>query len=258
MSTRKPIIAGNWKMHLTHLDAIQFVQKLSYLVDRATTDQVDVVICPPFTALRSVQTTIQSDKLAFGLGAQNVFPEKEGAFTGEISPLMLSKLDVEYCIVGHSERRQLLGESNEFVNAKAKALIKAGITPIVCVGETLEQREANETEEWIRSQVFQSLDGIKKSDLANAVVAYEPIWAIGTGRTATPDDANSVCAYVRSVVAELTDQPTASALRIQYGGSVKPGNIVELLRQPHIDGALVGGASLDPEEFAKIVRYPFV
>jgi triosephosphate isomerase len=255
MAERMPIIAANWKMHKTHLEAIQAVQKLSYLLDRKDSDRVEVVICPPFTALRSVQTLIDSDRLPYGLGAQDMHPEDEGAFTGEVSGSMLAALDVSYVIVGHSERRQLFGEDDETVNRKVKAVFRSGMVPIVCVGETLEEREAGGTETKVAEQIRRAFDGVDASAAARAVVAYEPIWAIGTGRTAEPTDAGQVVEVIRATLADRLSADGGEAVRVQYGGSVKPGNIREFMAHPEIDGALVGGASLDPEGFALIVRY---
>jgi triosephosphate isomerase (TIM) len=255
VADRMPIIAANWKMHKTHLEAIQAVQKLSYLLDRKDSDRVEVVICPPFTALRSVQTLIDSDRLPYGLGAQDVDAEDEGAFTGEVSGPMLAALDVGYVIVGHSERRQLFGESDETVNKKVKAVVRHGMVPIVCVGETLEEREAGGTETKVVQQIRGAFDGIDAAAAARAVVAYEPIWAIGTGRNAEPTDAGQVVEVIRSTLADRFSAEVGEAVRVQYGGSVKPGNIREFMAHPEIDGALVGGASLDPEGFALIVKY---
>jgi triosephosphate isomerase len=255
MTERRPIIAANWKMHKTHLEAIQAVQKLSYLVDAEATARVEVVICPPATALRSVQTLIMSDKLPYALGAQNVYAEAAGAFTGEIAPPMLQALDVSYVIVGHSERRQLFGEDDAAVNAKVRAVIAHAMTPIVCVGETLDERDADGTESKVTQQVRRAFADVEPADAARAVIAYEPIWAIGTGRTAEPADAGRVVEVIRTTLAERYDVDVASSVRVQYGGSVKPGNIREFMAHPEIDGALVGGASLEPEEFALILRY---
>jgi triosephosphate isomerase len=255
MAERRPIIAANWKMHKTHLEAIQAVQKLSYLVDRKDADRVEIVLCPPFTALRSVQTLIDSDRLPYGLGAQDVHHEDEGAFTGEVSPPMLAALDVAYVIVGHSERRQLFGEDDAAVNRKVKAVYRHRMTPIVCVGETLEEREAGGTETKVAEQVRLAFDGVDAALAASAVVAYEPIWAIGTGRNAEPTDAGQVIEVIRGTLSERLGGDVGSKVRVQYGGSVKAGNIREFMAHPDVDGALVGGASLDPEEFALIVRY---
>ncbi|MGZ6898802.1 MAG: triose-phosphate isomerase [Acidimicrobiia bacterium] len=255
MTDRKPIIAANWKMHHDHFVAIQFTQKLSYLLDKPDTDAVDVVLCPPFTDLRSVQTTIDSDRIPVALGAQHCHWEEQGAFTGEISTAMLAKLTVKYVIVGHSERRELFGETDEMVNQKLKAIWKHGMTPILCVGETLEEREAGSTEAKVSGQVRAGFAGVGREQIARTVVAYEPIWAIGTGHNATPEDAEATIAVVRAAVAEVGGADAGEQVRIQYGGSVKPGNIAALLERPGIDGALVGGASLDPEDFARIIRY---
>ncbi len=254
MSDRKPIMAGNWKMHHTHLEAIQVVQKLSYRLEAKDYDECDIVVCPAFTALRSIQTVLEGDNIPIALGAQNVHWEDQGAYTGEISPVMLAKLNVSYVIVGHSERRQLFGETDESVNKKLKAVLKQGMTPIVCVGETLEEREAGATDDRVSSQIEGAFAGVKAAEAEKCVVAYEPIWAIGTGRNATPQDANATITVIRGKLAELY-RDTAAAIRIQYGGSVKPGNIADLMAMPEIDGALVGGASLDPDEFARVVRW---
>jgi len=245
--TRKPLISGNWKMHHNHFEAIQMVQKLSYILRKDDYEAVDVSVHPPFTDIRSVQTTLESDDIPIALGAQHCHWEESGAFTGEVSPAMLAKLNVRYVIAGHSERRELFGETDEDVNRKVKAIIKHGMIPILCVGETLEEREAGGTEEKVLSQLRAGLGGLKREQVDALVVAYEPIWAIGTGRTATAEDAQSVCAAIRGVVGAGT--------RIQYGGSVKPSNIAELMAMPDIDGALVGGASLDPDDFARIVQF---
>jgi triosephosphate isomerase len=252
---RRPIMAANWKMHKTHLEAIKAVQQLSYLIDGKTTDQVEVVICPPFTALRSLQTLFEADRLPYRLGAQDVHWEQKGAFTGEISPDMLSALKCRYVIVGHSERRQLFGETDERVAKKAKAVFGAGMVPIICVGETLEERDSGRTEDKVVTQVKAAVGGLSEEQVATAVVAYEPIWAIGTGRNANPQDAGEVVALIRGTVASTFSGGPAASMRVQYGGSVKPGNIREFMAHPEIDGALVGGASLDPEDFALIVRY---
>jgi len=254
-AARKPLISGNWKMHFNHFDAIQFVQKLSYLVGRDDVAGVDVSVHPPFTDLRSVQTLLDADRIPYSLGAQHCHWEEKGAFTGEIAPVFLAKLGVSYVICGHSERRELFGETDEMVAKKAAAIAANGMTPIVCVGETLAEREAGGTEEKVVGQVRAALGGRSAAEVGALVIAYEPIWAIGTGRTATPDDAQTVCNTIRREVAAGFGPEAAEAVRVQYGGSVKSGNIVELMAQPDIDGALVGGASLDPDEFAQIVRY---
>jgi triosephosphate isomerase (TIM) len=255
MIDRRPIVAANWKMHKTHLEAIQAVQKLSYLVDKDEAERVEVVICPPFTALRTVQTLIDSDRLAFRLGAQNVYPEERGAFTGEVSPPMLRALEVAYVICGHSERRELFGEDDRLVNRKVRAVLAHGMTPILCVGETLDEREADGTASKVSQQIRAGFGDVTAEQASTVVVAYEPIWAIGTGRNAEPGDAGQVAQVIRSAIADRFDDRVAGAVRVQYGGSVKPGNIRDFMAHPEIDGALVGGASLDPEELALIVRY---
>jgi triosephosphate isomerase len=255
VSARVPLISGNWKMNHNHFEAIQTVQKLAYLVPRDLTEQVEVSIHPPFTDLRSIQTLIDADGLPFALGAQHCHWEDSGAFTGEVSPAFLAKLDVRYVVCGHSERRELFGETDQMVADKATAIQRHGMTPIVCVGETLDEREAGATEAKVLGQIDAALAGRSAAQIAAMVIAYEPIWAIGTGRTATADDAEAVCAAIRGRVGALTDASTADAIRIQYGGSVKAANIAELMAQPDIDGALVGGASLDPDEFARIVAF---
>jgi len=252
--SRRPIIAANWKMHHDHLVAIQVVQKLSYRLEAADYQQCDVVICAPFTDLRTLQTLTEADEIPVLLGAQNCHWEDQGAFTGEVSPVMLAKLNVRYVIVGHSERRQLFGETDEIVNRKAKAVLKHGMTPIVCVGETLEERERGDTDERVVDQIAGAFTGVRTADAERCVVAYEPIWCIGTGRNATPDDADATIGVIRDALRSLF-AGTADEIRIQYGGSVKPGNIADLMRRPQIDGALVGGASLDPDDFARIVQY---
>jgi triosephosphate isomerase (TIM) len=251
---RKPLIAGNWKMYKTHLEAMMLVQQLAHELAGHNLDVVEVVVCPPFTALRTIQTLIDSDRYEFGLGAQNMHAEKEGAYTGEVSPVMLKALDVDYVILGHSERRQLFGETDDGVNSKIKAAFANGLTPIVCVGETESERESGATETKVEMQVRQALKGVRPELVRRIVVAYEPIWAIGTGKTATPQDAQETIAFVRAVIAKLFDEEVSSETRIVYGGSVKAGNAAALMGQRDIDGALVGGASLDAAEFAAIVK----
>ena len=252
---RRPLISGNWKMNHNHFEAIQTVQKLAYAIEKDDYEACDVSVHPPFTDLRSVQTVLQADKIPVSLGAQNVHQAEKGAFTGEVSAGMLDKLDVKYVIVGHSERRELFGETDEVVNAKATAVLHAGMTPIVCVGETLEERTEGRAQARVTEQLSGSLAGLKPETVEDIVIAYEPIWAIGTGETATPGDAQEMCAHIRSQVAETFGAKAAASVRIQYGGSVKPGNAPELMAQPDIDGALVGGASLDAEDFARIIKY---
>ncbi len=255
MADRKPLMSGNWKMNHNHLDAIQVVQKLSYKLSSADYDAVDVSVHPPFTGLRSVQTVLDADRIPISLGAQNCHWEDKGAFTGEVSAPMLAKLNVTYVIVGHSERRELFGETDDAVRRKLEAVHANGMTPIVCVGETLEEREAGATESKVSGQVEAALRDLPADTVSGLVVAYEPIWAIGTGKTATPDDAQATCGLIRKVVASLFDPSVADAVRIQYGGSVKSSNTADLMAQPDVDGALVGGSSLDPDEFAGIVQY---
>ncbi len=252
--SRRPVIAANWKMHHDHLVAIQVVQKLSYRLEAADYAACDVVVCAPFTDLRTLQTLIEADAIPILLGAQNCHLEDNGAFTGEISPVMLAKLNVRYVIVGHSERRQMFGETDAMVNRKCKAVLRHDMIPIVCVGETLEERERGDTDQQVVDQIAGAFTGIRAADAERCVVAYEPIWAIGTGRNATPDDADATIGVIRDALRSLF-AGTADEIRIQYGGSVKPGNIAELMRRPEIDGALVGGASLDPDDFARIVQY---
>ena len=253
--SRRPLMSGNWKMHHNHFEAIAAVQKLSYNLTAEDHAAVDVSVHPPFTDLRSIQTMIDADKLDLHLGAQHCHWEDKGAFTGEVAPPMLAKLQVAYVIAGHSERRELFGETDEDVNRKVTAILAQEMTPILCCGETLDEREAGGTEAKVAGQVTAGLAGVKPDVVAGLVIAYEPIWAIGTGRTATPEDAQAVCAHVRSVVGGAFGAVAASAVRIQYGGSVKPNNAPDLMAQPDIDGALVGGASLDPDDFARIVQY---
>ena len=251
---RKPLISGNWKMNHNHFEAIQTVQKLAYLVGKDDFEQVDVSIHPPFTDIRSVQTVIDADRYEFALGAQHCHWEDKGAFTGEVSPVFLAKLGVQYVICGHSERRELFSETDEMVNLKVAAILKHGMTPIMCVGETLAEREAGETETKVLGQVLAGLAGRSAEQIGSMVIAYEPIWAIGTGKTATADDAQQVCSAIRGAIVELAGDAAAASVRIQYGGSVKAGTIAELMAGPDVDGALVGGASLDPDEFARIAK----
>ena len=242
-------------MNLTHLEAIQVVQKLSYQLTTADYDAVDVSVHPPFTGLRTVQLLLDTDRIPMSLGAQNVHWEEKGAYTGEVSPGMLAKLNCAYVIVGHSERREIFGETDEVVRKKMEAVVAHGMTPILCCGETLEEREAGSTEAKVTGQIEAALTRRPAAEVAAMVVAYEPIWAIGTGRTATPADAQATCGLIRATVRSLFDDAVADAVRIQYGGSVKGSNAAELMAQPDIDGALVGGASLDPDEFAHIVQH---
>jgi triosephosphate isomerase (TIM) len=249
---RKKILAANWKMNMTVGESDDFLD--TFLLEVAEEQAVDIVIVPPFTALSRVSerlTKVQNVKL----GAQNMHWEKPGAFTGEISAHQLRELFVRYVVLGHSERRTFFGETDTVVNKKVVAAIEATLKPIVCIGETLGERDSGRVEQVLEMQLRGSLDGLKAKDLAEIVIAYEPVWAIGTGRTATPEQAQSAHAFIRQTLATLWDKATADKVRIQYGGSVKPGNTVDLMRQPDIDGALVGGASLDPRGFAEIVKH---
>ena len=252
---RKPLMSGNWKMHHNHFEAIAMIQKLAYLVAKEDYDTVDVSVHPPFTDLRSIQTIINADKVPVFLGAQHCHWEEKGAFTGEVSPAFLAKLDVRYCIVGHSERRELFHQDDAIVERTLHAILRHGMTPILCVGETLDEREAGETLDKINLQTRSALHGLSPDQVGGLVIAYEPIWAIGTGRTASAADAQEVCAAIRRLVQEGHGADAAASIRIQYGGSVKPENVTELMDQPDIDGALVGGASLDADSFAAIIKF---
>ena len=252
---RKPLIAGNWKMNLNHLEAIAVTQKLSYSLDDKDYDAVDVVVLPPFTDIRSVQTLIDGDRLRLTYGAQDLSPEASGAFTGDISGSMLNKLGCSYVAVGHSERRAIHNEDDDIVNRKIKAALANEITPIFCIGEELSIREAGTHVEHVLNQVRNGLKGFHKPDLKKIVFAYEPVWAIGTGKTASAEDAQEVCTAIRIELAKIGSVEIAEAVRILYGGSVKSSNIVEIMKQADIDGVLVGGASLDAEEFARIARF---
>jgi triosephosphate isomerase len=248
-----PMIAGNWKMFKTAGEAAILIQDVEERV-RTVWDRVEIVVCPPFTALKSVSTVIELDKLQIGLGAQNVHWESEGAFTGEVAPPMLVDLRCDYCIVGHSERREMFGETDETVNKKVHALFAAGIQPIVCCGETLVTREAEETDSYVRGQIRGALDGLSADSAKALVIAYEPIWAIGTGRTPTPESANDVCRSIRATVGAMFGPEAAMAARVLYGGSVKPENAAMFFAEPDIDGALVGGAALKADSFNGIVQ----
>ncbi len=247
---RKTIIAGNWKLNKTSLEAIDFVTILKrQLYD---VSDVDIVVCPPFTALGDVSELLIESNIA--LGAQNLYWEDSGAFTGEVSAPMIKAAGAKYVIIGHSERRQFFGETNENVTKKIKAALKHELIPIVCVGENLEQRESNQTFSVIENQCTESLSGFSKEDFEKIIIAYEPVWAIGTGKTATPAQAQEVHKFIRHLLSKLYNEDIASKTRIQYGGSVKPENTAELISQEDIDGALVGGASLKEESFVKIVK----
>ncbi|WP_129337163.1 triose-phosphate isomerase [Cellulomonas endophytica] len=257
MATRTPLLAGNWKMNLDHQQAIQTVQKLAWTLQDAKHDYAtaEAVVLVPFTDLRSVQTLVDADKLEIGYGAQDVSAHESGAYTGEISPVFLAKLGCTYVAVGHSERRQLHGEDEAVTNAKVRSALGQGLKPILCVGEELSVREESRQVEHTLAQLDGGLAGLTAEQVAEVVVAYEPVWAIGTGKTATPEDAQELCGAIRARIAELYDAPTADAVRVLYGGSVKSSNVASIMAKPDVDGALVGGASLDPEEFARIVRF---
>ncbi len=256
MVTRRPLIAGNWKMNLDHLQAIATVQKLAWTLDEAkhNYEQVEVAVFPPFTDLRSVQTLVGADKLSVKYGAQDLSAHDSGAYTGEISGAFLKALDAEYVIIGHSERRTLNGESDELINQKVAAALRHGLVPVLCVGETAEDLEEFGASAVPIAQLRANLAGIPAD--ADIVIAYEPVWAIGSGQAATPEQAQEVCAALREVLVELRSPEAAAATRILYGGSVKSSNIASFMKQNDVDGALVGGASLDAEEFAKIARFP--
>ncbi|EYR64022.1 triosephosphate isomerase [Actinotalea ferrariae CF5-4] len=256
-TTRTPLMAGNWKMNLDHHQATHLVQKLAWTLKDAKHDYsaVEVAVLVPFTDLRSVQTLVDGDKLDLVYGAQDVSAHTEGAYTGEISPVMLAKLGVTYVAVGHSERREYHGEDDALCAAKVRSAFGQGVVPILCVGEGLDVRKAGEQVPHTLAQLDGALEGLPAEHAARIVVAYEPVWAIGTGEVATPDDAQEVCKAIRDRLAELYSRELADGVRVLYGGSVKSGNVAAIMAQPDVDGALVGGASLDAEEFAKIVRY---
>ncbi|GGV76495.1 triosephosphate isomerase [Streptomyces gelaticus] len=255
MTTRTPLMAGNWKMNLNHLEAIAHTQKLGFALTDKDYDVVEVAVLPPFTDLRSVQTLVEGDKLKIKYGAQDISAHDSGAYTGEISGPMLAKLRCTYVAVGHSERRQYHGETDEICNAKVKAAYKHGLTPILCVGEGLDVRKAGDQVSYTLAQLDGGLKDVPAEQAESIVIAYEPVWAIGTGEVATPQDAQEVCGAIRGRLAELYSQELADAVRIQYGGSVKSGNVAAIMAQPDVDGALVGGAALDADEFVKIVRF---
>jgi triosephosphate isomerase len=248
-------MAGNWKMNLNHLEAIALTQKLAFSLTEKQLNAVEVVVLPPYTDIRSVQTLIDGDKLLLGYGAQDLSPHQSGAYTGDVSGPMLAKLGCQYVVVGHSERRAYHHEDDALVNAKVKAALTYGIAPILCIGEGLEIREQGEHVAYTLAQLDAALDGLKADQVEKVVVAYEPVWAIGTGKTATPEDAQEVIGAIRARIGSLYEGPVANAVRILYGGSVKSGNVTDIMAQPDIDGALVGGASIDADEFVKICRF---
>jgi triosephosphate isomerase (TIM) len=255
--SRTPLMAGNWKMNLNHQEAVVLVQKLAWTLTDKKHDyaKAEVVVVPPFTDIRSVQTLVDGDQLSIGYGAQDVSAHEPGAYTGEISAAMLAKLGCSYVVVGHSERREYHEESDELVNAKAKAALAGGMTPIVCVGEPLPIRQAGEQVPYTLAQLDGSLAGFTAEQVGGLVVAYEPVWAIGTGEVATPDDAQEVCAAIRERVREVHGDAAADAVRVLYGGSVKAGNVAGIMEKPDVDGCLVGGASLQVDEFGGICRF---
>ncbi|HEU5034804.1 MAG TPA: triose-phosphate isomerase [Mycobacteriales bacterium] len=255
MAGRTPLMAGNWKMNLNHLEAIALVQKLAYTLGDKDFDTVEVVVLPPFTDLRSVQTLVDGDRLRVGYGAQDLSPYDAGAHTGDISGVMLAKLGCQYVVVGHSERRDYHHETDEVVNSKVQAAVRNGIVPILCVGEPLEVRQAGGQVAHATGQLQAALAGVTAEQARTLVVAYEPIWAIGTGEVATPEDAQEVCAELRTTLAGLYSGDLADGVRILYGGSMKPDNAPALMAQADVDGGLVGGASLSVEDFAAIVRF---
>ena len=257
MTTRTPLMAGNWKMNLTHPEAVALVQKLAWILADKKHDhaRTEVAVMPPYTDLRSVQTLVDGDRLSIRYGAQDVSVHDSGAYTGEISATMLAKLGCSYVVVGHSERREHHGETDQTVNAKARQAVSAGMTPIVCVGEGLDVRKAGDQVSYTLAQVDGSLAGFTSQEVGSLVVAYEPVWAIGTGEVATPDDAQEVCAAIRARLRETLGDEAADGCRILYGGSVKAANIAGIMARPDVDGALVGGASLQAEEFGGICRF---
>jgi triosephosphate isomerase (TIM) len=254
---RTPLMAGNWKMNLDHQQATHFVQKLAWTLEDAKHDYegVEVAVLPPFTDIRSVQTLIDGDKLGLRYGAQDLSQHDSGPYTGEVSGAFLAKLGCTYVVVGHSERRQYHGEDDAVVNAKVKAAYRHGLTPILCVGELLDVRKDGAHVSHCLKQLVVGLDGVSAASAEKLVVAYEPVWAIGTGEVATPQDAQEVCAAIRATLGDLYGVARADATRVLYGGSVKAGNVAGIMAQPDIDGALVGGSSIDPAEFASIVRF---
>ena len=255
MIARKPLMAGNWKMNLNHLEAIGLVQKLAFSFTNEDFDAVDVAVIPPFTDIRSIQTLVDGDGLKIKYGAQDISAHDSGAFTGEISGPMLAKLGCDFAVIGHSERRQYHSESDELVNQKTKAAIKHSLIPIVCVGEALDIRKAGTQVAYTIEQVKGSLAGLTADQISELVIAYEPVWAIGTGEVATPEDAQEVCGAIREWVNEFHGDNAAQKVRILYGGSVKASNIASIMTQSDVDGALIGGASLDTDEFVAIARY---
>jgi triosephosphate isomerase len=253
---RQPVMAGNWKMNMNHLEAIGYLNKMAFSLIDADYARTEVAIFPPFTDIRSVQTVIDADHLSIVYGAQDISAHDSGAYTGEISGSMLKKLRVKYALIGHSERRAYHHETDESVNAKVKAAIKNDLVPMIAVGETLDIKQAGNAVEHTLSQVQAALKDVRSNYVGELVIAYEPVWAIGTGEVATPQDAQDMCMAIRQKVAKLYSQDVAEKVRILYGGSVKAGNVKSIMEQPDVDGALIGGAALDPDEFLRIIRWP--
>ncbi|HEB12298.1 MAG TPA: triose-phosphate isomerase [Actinobacteria bacterium] len=253
MTKRRPMMAGNWKMHKNVAEAVGFIESIGRGLEKDC--EVEVVVCPPFIALSAAAAAIDAGGLDIGLGAQNMHWEEEGAFTGEISPLMLADLGLTYVIIGHSERRQYFGETDETVNKKLRSALDHGLRPIFCVGETFEQHEAGQTSEIIGHQIKEGLSGINDNLSDRLIIAYEPIWAIGTGKVAEPEDANDVIRHIRAMISSLYGVETARDVRLLYGGSVKPDNVSKIMSEPEIDGALVGGACLKPDAFLSLINH---
>ena len=251
---RKYMMAGNWKMNKTIGEAVVLAQDISNQYEKEWPEKCDVVVCPPFVDLKPVKTVFEFDRVEIGVGAQNVHFEESGAYTGEISVPMLKEIGCQWCIIGHSERRGMFGETNEGVNKKAKALLAAGINPIICVGESLAVRDEGTTLDFVCAQVRAAFAGIEETEAKDCVIAYEPIWAIGTGRTATPEQAQEVCAAIRATIAEMFGAATAEEMRVLYGGSMNPGNVKLLIAEPDIDGGLIGGAALKKESFVQLIE----
>ena len=247
---RKPIIAGNWKMNMTISEGVAFINDIK---EKVNGTDVEAVICAPATLLKDLKLAAKGTNIK--IGAQNMHFEESGAFTGEIAPAMLKELDIDYVIIGHSERRAMFNETDETCNKKVVKALEVGITPILCCGESLEEREAGKEKDIVKTQVEAAFAGIEAGDVSKVVIAYEPIWAIGTGVTATSDQANEMCEMIRDTLVEVYDEATAEEVRIQYGGSVKPANVTEIMNQPHIDGALVGGASLKANDFTALINF---
>lgn len=250
MKLRIPIIAGNWKMNMSIKEGVEFIKSIKTPLEGT---DVEVVICAPFTMLKDLKETAKGSNIK--IGAQNMHYNENGAFTGEISPMMLKEIDMDYVIIGHSERRQYYNETDETVNKKVIKALEVGILPIMCCGETLEEREAEQTKDIVKNQIINGIKGISNDDMKKVVIAYEPIWAIGTGKTASSEEANEVIAYIRETLKDIYGEETSEEVRIQYGGSVKPANVEEIMNQPDIDGALVGGASLKSESFIELVNF---